>query len=138
MPKLDRIVTVRIAIEARNDFGEVAELVREYRRWATRMDKSLVDILEAGGDRDEAARTYRVRWFAALAGEPVSTVAVIDGDLVFNARNLVETRGTDRRRYLDIEGVAPLYPPAREPVRTVVDDSILTLHGRPLTVGSRD
>ena len=27
MPKLDRIVTVRIAIEARNDFGEVAELV---------------------------------------------------------------------------------------------------------------
>lgn len=108
MPELDRVITVRIATGGRNNYGEYVETVAESRAWATRTDQSLEDIEEAGGERNEATRTYMVRWTSALAQAPASAVSIVDDDLVFNVLNLIEASGprVDRRRFITIEAVA--------------------------------
>ena len=61
---LDRVITLSVQGDsARNEYGEfVSGQLSEHRVWATRMDRSLIDFVEEGGQRDETRRSFRIRW----------------------------------------------------------------------------
>ena len=107
MPGLDRRITVSVQAEGDyNDFGEFVEgATTALDVWAMRMDKTLSDVEEAGGTRDQANRAWRVRWRPEIANAAASMVSVTDGALVFNVENIIEPARTERRRFLEIEGV---------------------------------
>ena len=106
---LDRPITVRVTVGARNDYGEYEEVNHDSRRWATRIDQSNARILEAYGSRSDASRIYRVRWYDRLAGANATAVKVIDGGVTFNASNVVEVEGRTverRRKFINVECTA--------------------------------
>ena len=107
MPQgLDRIVTLNIQAEGdRDDTGEfVPGKATTSRVWATRDDRSLENVIEAGGDRGIAERAYKVRWRSDLASTLPTNISVQDGTQSFQVSNIVEeTEGHDRRRYMVLE-----------------------------------
>ena len=106
MPALDRRITVRRTVTARNLFGESVETTTDYPLWATREDSSQRDKEEAGGVITLAARSYLIRYSSALADVATSEITVIDGSLTLDATNIVEaTRLGERRKFLRIEVV---------------------------------
>ena len=108
----DRRITINVTSEGhRNDFGEWVEgEVTPIGMWASRRDKSLTDIATEGGTRDQARRTWRIRWDSRIASSPTSLLEVEDGAICFSIANMVEVtqrRGAPdlRRRFLDLEGL---------------------------------
>ena len=83
-------------------------MTTDWPSWATRLDATLLDAAQAGGQLDTAARTYVVRWFRELAEAQASQIFVIEGTAILDANNIVEqARERDgRRRFLRIECVA--------------------------------
>ena len=106
MPALDRRITVRRSVTARNQFGESVETTTDFPMWATRQDARQIDKAEAGGDVTLASRTYVIRYRAELADAATSELSVIDGSLALDATNVIEaTRQGERRKFLRIEVV---------------------------------
>ena len=107
MPQgLDRIVTLNIQAEGdRDDTGEfVPGKVTTSRVWATRDDRSLENVIEAGGARGIAERGYKVRWRSDLASTLPTNVSIRDGSQSFQVSNVTEdSEGQGRRRYLLLE-----------------------------------
>ena len=62
MPVLDRRITVRRSVSDFNIYGEPETIVTDWPVWATRLDASLLDAAQAGGQLDTASRTYIIRW----------------------------------------------------------------------------
>ena len=104
MPALDRRITVRRTVTARDQFGEAVETVTEYPQWATREDFSQADKEMAGGTLTTATRGYVVRYRAEIADAITSELTVIDGALTLDCTNITEAvlRG-ERRKFLRIE-----------------------------------
>lgn len=105
MPTLDRRITVRRSVSGFDDFGEVETVNTDWPVWATRLDASLLDAAQAGGQLDTAARTYVVRWRREIAEATASEISVIEGSTTLSATNVAEG-GRDRdprRRFLRIE-----------------------------------
>ena len=48
--------------------------------WATRLDASLLDAAQAGGQLDTAARTYIIRWRREIAEATASQIFVLEGE----------------------------------------------------------
>ena len=105
MPTLDRRIIVRRIVSDFNDFGELEKVTTDWPSWATRLDATLLDAAQAGGQLDTAARTYIVRWRREIAEATASQIFVLEGDATLNATNIVEqVRERDaRRRFLRIE-----------------------------------
>ena len=104
MPALDRRITVRRTVTARNQFGESVETTTDYRLWATREDASQADKEEAGGTLTLASRAYVIRYRADLAAAPTSELAVLDGTVLLDATNITEaSRQGERRKFLRVE-----------------------------------
>ena len=101
---LDRRITIRIA-PAQGD-------AVDYAVWATRTDKVLTTIADGGYPvlRTIRRRDFRVRWFSVLAeADPTEVTLTDDQGNTLNVDNLVEVtqEGRTRRRWIDIEGIAP-------------------------------
>ena len=77
----------------------------EHSIWATRMDKTLDNIVESGGSRSIAERSYLVRWRGDLATAVPETVTVTDKGQAFNVANIVEVEER-RRRFMTLEVTA--------------------------------
>ena len=105
MPALDRRITVRRTVPDFNQYGEAETINTDWPSWATRLDASLLDAAQAGGQLDTAARTYIVRWRREIAEAQASQIFVIEGAATLNATNIIEQPGerSERRRYLRIE-----------------------------------
>ena len=105
MPGLDRRITVRRSVSDFNIYGEPETIVTDWPSWATRLDASLLDAAQAGGQLDTASRTYIIRWRREIAEATASQIFVIEGTATLNATNIVEqVRERDaRRRFLRIE-----------------------------------
>ena len=88
-----------------NQDGEAETVNTDWSVWATRLDASLLDAAEAGGQLDTAARTYIVRWRRGIAEAQASQIFVIEGTATLNATNIAENARVrdERRRYLRIE-----------------------------------
>ena len=81
--------------------------------WAGRQDKSLIQVIEQGGKRTEAMRTYRIRWLDVLQYAHADQLTVNDystdtaGSLIrWYCLNIVEVTGRNmdqRRRFMDLE-----------------------------------
>ena len=105
MPALDRRVTVRVASEGVNDFGEPVPTTTDYPVWATLMQDRLARNIEAGGVYALADRVWRVRFNQAFADAHAAgqTISVIygaeDPDIV---TGIGEPARADRRRFLDL------------------------------------
>ncbi len=102
---LDRRIIVRRIVADFNNFGEAENVTTDWPVWATRLDASLLDAAQAGGQLDTAARTYVVRWRREIAEATASQIFVIEGTATLSATNIVEqARERDaRRRFLRIE-----------------------------------
>ena len=112
---LDRLI--RVISEApgtRNQYGEsVPGAVTRRLLWATRMDRTLTDIAEEGGQRTEGRRDYRIRWIPDLRHQLSVHLSLMDGtlddageDVIWTIDNIVEVTGRDgntRRRFLDFQ-----------------------------------
>ena len=107
MPTLDRRITVRRSVSDFNIYGEPETIVTDWPVWATRLDASLQDAAQAGGQLDTTSRTYVVRWRREIAEAQASQIFVLEGTAILNATNIVEqAREHDaRRRFLRIEVV---------------------------------
>ena len=104
MPALDRRITVRHTVTARDQFGEPVETTTDYPLWATREDFSQADKELAGGVLTFATRSYIVRYRAEIADAITSELSVVDGPLTLDATNVTEaTLRGERRKYLRIE-----------------------------------
>ncbi len=108
MGSLDRRITVKIAVESSNSFGESVTTTADYPVWAELLQDTVARNVEAGGTYGLAARTWRVRFDQRLvtAHEAGQTITVVygaeDGDVV-NALGEPTTRGPQRRRrFLDL------------------------------------
>ena len=105
MPALDRRVTVRVASEGVNDFGEPVSTTTDYPMWATLVQDRLARNIEAGGVYALADRVWRVRFrqeflTAHEAGQTISViVGAEDPDIV---TGVGEPSRADRRRFLDL------------------------------------
>ena len=104
MPALDRRITVRRTVTARDQFGESVETTTDFPQWCTREDASQADKETAGGTLTQAARAYVIRYRAEIADAITSELSVLDGTLTLDATNVVEaTRLGERRKFLRIE-----------------------------------
>ena len=104
MPALDRRITVRRTVTARDEFGEAVETTADYPQWATREDFSQTDKETAGGALNLVMRGFLIRYRAELADAITSELSVIDGGLTLNCTNITEaTRQGERRKFLLIE-----------------------------------
>ena len=104
MPTLDRRITVRHSVRTVNNFGESVTATTDYPSWASRIDASFIDAETEGGTRNNATRTYIVRYRDEIAGALVSDLEVVEGVLVLNVQNVIEaTERGERRRFLRIE-----------------------------------
>ena len=105
MPVLDRRIIVRRSVSDFNIYGEPETIVTDWPSWATRLDASMIDAAQAGGQLDTAARTYVVRWRREIAEAQASQIFVLEGTAILSATNIVEqARERDaRRRFLRIE-----------------------------------
>ena len=106
---LDRRITVRVAVEGTNAFGESVETTTDYNVWAELLQDTVARSVEAGGNYSLASRTWRVRFDARIltAHEAGSTVEVISGgedsDIVTGVGEPATMRGENRRRrFLDL------------------------------------
>ena len=104
MPSLDRRIVVRRTETRFNEYGEPTTTKTDFPVWATRIDRSQEDIEQAGGQIDQPARAYRLRWRREIAEAATSELSVIDSTLTLNATNVVEqTERGQRRRFITIE-----------------------------------
>ena len=104
MPALDRRITVRRTVTARDQFGESVETTTDFPQWCTREDASQADKETAGGVLTQAARAYLIRYRGELADAITSELSVIDGGLTLDATNVTEaTLQGERRKFLRIE-----------------------------------
>ena len=105
MPTLDRRITLRRSVSDFNIYGEPETIVTDWPVWATRLDASVLDAAEAGGQVNTAARTYVVRWSKAIAEATASEIFVLEGTAILNATNIAEggRERDERRKFLRIE-----------------------------------
>ena len=105
MPTLDRRITVRRTVSDFDQFGEASSVITDWPSWATRLDASLLDAAQAGGQLDSAARTYVIRWRREIAEATASQISVLEGTAILSATNIAENaRDRDeRRKFLRIE-----------------------------------
>ena len=105
----DRLITITTETPGhRNDQGVYIPGQSVARRvWATRMDRSLEDVAEEGGQRDETRRDWRIRWRSDVAALAPSDMKVTDEGQDFDVQNMIEVtdEGRTRRRFLDVQGV---------------------------------
>ena len=110
MAGLDRRITINIQAEGEYVRGEFVEgEPTPHSVWASRRDLSQEDTIDAGGQRTEKRRTWRIRWRRDFADMDVQRIGVVDGADTFNVLNFREDTGRDmdvRRRWLVIEGLA--------------------------------
>lgn len=100
----DRLVDIMIRGEDdRDDHGEhVPGEVTTYRRWCVQRGSGSVDVDTQGGVATVSARTFTVRFFAALTLPAINSVSITDSDgIVWSVTNIVE--GDARKRFYDIE-----------------------------------
>ena len=104
---LDRVITLGIETAGyRDDNGRwVPGAVTPYPVWATRQDKTLDYIVESGGDRSIAERSYILRWRADLAAAVPSMITITDEARGFTVVNILETEQR-RRRFMILECTA--------------------------------
>ena len=105
MPTLDRRITVRRTVSDFNQYGEAETINTDWALWASRLDASLLDAAQAGGQLDTAARTYIVRWRREIAEAQASQIFVIEETATLNATKIAENARVrdERRRFLRIE-----------------------------------
>ena len=111
----DRRIIVQVQAEGFRDPALQGEFVPgeivDYPMWASRRDQTLTDIATEGGTRDQARRTWRIRWNSLIASTPTDRLGVVDGTLTFSVANMTEVtaqRGGApdlRRRFIDLEGL---------------------------------
>ena len=109
---LDRRITVRVASEGTNDFGEPVSTTTDYPVWAMLVQDRLARNIEAGGAYALADRVWRVRFdqrfvdaHAAEGSITVASVAGEDPDVVTGVAEPTGRGGTmanRRRRFLDL------------------------------------
>ena len=105
---LDRRITVRIAVEAANGFGETVTNQTDYPVWAMLVQDSVARNVEAGGNYGLAARTWRVRFNQAFvdaqeAGQTIAVTYGAEGADIVTGVGEPSTRGENRRRrFLDL------------------------------------
>ena len=109
MPELDRRITVRVATETTNDFGESESVTTDHRVWGALIQDSVARSIDAGGTYGLAARSWRVRFNQAFltAHEAGATITVVygdeDADVVTGIGEPEVRRGENRRRrFLDL------------------------------------
>ena len=106
MPALDRRITVRRTVTARDQFGESVETTTDFPQWCTREDASQADKETAGATLTQATRAYLIRYRGELADAITSELSVIDGGLTLDATNVTEaTPQGERRKFLRIEAI---------------------------------
>ncbi len=81
--------------------------------WASKQDKYLKQVIEEGGKRTEAMRTYRIRWLEVLQYAEADQLTVNDYStdtvgklIVWYCLNITEHTGRNmdtRRRFMDLE-----------------------------------
>lgn len=114
---LDRRITVRVASEGFNDFGEPTETTTDYSVWSMLIQDRLARNIDAGGVYALAARAWRVRFNQAFvdahaAGNAVSVIYPAGGggeDEIDIITGIGEPTGAGnmtmvnrRRRFLDL------------------------------------
>ena len=117
---LDRKITISVSAPGyRDNNGRYVEgATTTFNVWATRHDKTLTDVAEAGGSRTEILRTYRIRWLRELNWTNTNQIKVGDGSfsvvaitdpytpIVWSVDKLIEVTdrdGSGRRRFMDLE-----------------------------------
>ena len=114
MPLDREIVILYEGRGSRNRHGEYVPGAKTYLPvWAGRQDKSLVQVIEQGGKRTEAHRTYRIRWLEELQFAEAQQLTVTDDSknitgavIQWYVLNIVEVTGNNmdqRRRFIDLE-----------------------------------
>ena len=116
MATLDRILTLTIRTEGtRNEYGEwVPGTSTDYDVWARRQDVGVERVVQEGGVRTDARRTYRIRWRSDVdellrmdglsrlslteMGQALSVVRIVEVDEVYGMRS--------RRRFHVVEVIA--------------------------------
>lgn len=109
---LDRRITVRVASEGTNDFGEPVTTTTDYPVWAMLVQDRLARNIEAGGAYATADRVWRIRYNQAMvdvhAAEGSLSVLPGDGadpDVITAVAEPTGRGGTmvnRRRRFLDL------------------------------------
>ena len=108
---LDRRITVRVASEGTNDFGEPVTSTTDYPVWAMLVQDRLARNVEAGGAYALADRVWRVRFnqafldaHAAQGSLSVISAAGEDPDVVTGVAEPTGrgTMANRRRRFLDL------------------------------------
>ena len=103
---LDRRIAVNRLDFVRDEHGNsTSSIGATWDVWATRMDRSLEDVADTGGNRDVANRSWRIRWFAEAASLGPTFLQVIENGQSFNVQNIIEVERAGRRRFLEIEAV---------------------------------
>ena len=112
---LDREITITYEGRGhRDEHGEYVDGVKALLPvWAGRQDKDLIQVIERGGKRTEAMRTYRIRWLDVLQFAQADQLTVNDGTrnaegriVLWYCLNIVEVTGRNmdqRRRWMDLE-----------------------------------
>ena len=117
---LDRRITILVTQPGyRDDNGRFVDgTTVTLNMWASRRDKTLTDVAEAGGSRTEILRTYRIRWLRELNWTSTQRMTVSDGSfnvvsindpfspILWSVDNIVEVTdrdGNGRRRFMDLE-----------------------------------
>lgn len=111
---LDREITITYEGRGHYDDGNYISGVKALLPvWAGREDKSLIQVIERGGKRTEAMRTYRIRWLPELRFAHADQLHVNDGSrdtqgnvVVWYVMNITEVTGrnmNERRRFMDLE-----------------------------------
>lgn len=88
-----------------NDGNPLPPVVVAHEVWATRFDQSLEQVISEGGQRNETRRSFRIRWSSAIAGQPPTSLSIVDGGISLDVVNIIEetSRGRSRHKWLRLE-----------------------------------
>ena len=108
MPALDRRITLQRNHGMPNEGGEFVNDWRDVGRlWATRIDLTETDRVNAGGAVTVATVRYLIRWRSDVAGVDPAVLRIIDGADTLSVTGIQESddRGPlrERRRMMRLE-----------------------------------